>query len=72
MKKPTKPTRSTAVATKKRSGADRPISTTDKKTGLPVINCRRAPTARDEMTPERLAEILLAQEVGWFHEAGSD
>jgi hypothetical protein len=52
--------------------ADDPVVTTDPKTGLPLIECRRAANPDEEMTPERVAEILLAQEVGWFHEAGGD
>jgi plasmid stability protein len=50
--------------------AARPVITTDKKTGLPLIECPRAPTPAEELTPDRVAEILLAQEVGWFHDAG--
>jgi len=42
----------------------------DKKTGLPVIQCRRAPARGQELTPERVAEILVAQESGWAHDAG--
>jgi plasmid stability protein len=52
------------------AGADRPTITTDKKTGLPLIECRRAASPAEELTPERVAEILLAQEVEWFHDAG--
>ena len=37
----------------------------DTITGLPVISCRR--TAR--VSPERVSEILLEQEVEWHHEA---
>ena len=51
-------------------GSDRPVITTDPKTGLPVIACPRTPTSTEELTPERVAEILLAQEVEWFHDAG--
>ena len=42
-----------------------PLITTDKKTGLPVIRCKRAAAPSEEMTPERVADILLAQEVEW-------
>jgi hypothetical protein len=42
----------------------------DKKTGLPVIICRQAATPEQEMTAQRVADILLAQEVEW-HDAAS-
>jgi len=42
----------------------------DKKTGLPVIECKHAASTEEELTPERVAEILLAQEVGWHHATG--
>jgi plasmid stability protein len=50
--------------------ADEPVITTDKKTGLPVIECKHAATPRDEMTPDRVADILLAQDVEWHHAIG--
>jgi len=37
----------------------------DKKTGLPVIQCRRAVARGQGLTPDRIAEILTAQEAGW-------
>jgi plasmid stability protein len=46
----------------------RPVITTDKKTGLPVIKGRRTPTP-EEVSPERLADILMAQEVEWYLDA---
>ena len=42
----------------------------DKKTGLPLIECKHAASSEDELTPERVADLLLAQEVGWHHDAG--
>jgi plasmid stability protein len=42
----------------------------DKKTGLPLILCKKAASPHDEITPERAADILLAQEVEWHHGAG--
>jgi hypothetical protein len=42
----------------------------DKTTGLPLIECKRAPSPQEQLTPERVADILLAQEAGWFHDAG--
>jgi plasmid stability protein len=52
------------------SQAPRPVITKDRKTGLPVIACKEAASPQAEMTPERVAEILLAQEVEWQHAAG--
>lgn len=46
-----------------------PVIATDKKTGLPVILCKHAAPPGEELTPERVAEILLAQEVEWYHGA---
>jgi hypothetical protein len=42
----------------------------DKETGLPLIRCKHAASPEQEVTPERVAEILLAQEVGWRAAAG--
>jgi plasmid stability protein len=47
-----------------------PLVTTDKKTGLPLIECKRAASSPEEITPERVAEILLDQESEWHHAAG--
>jgi hypothetical protein len=47
-----------------------PVVTTDPHTGLPLIECNQAAAPGEEMTPERVAEILLAQEVEWHHAAG--
>jgi len=46
------------------------VVTTDRKTGLPVIECQKAASPQEELTPERVAEILLAQEAEWHHGAG--
>lgn len=43
---------------------------TDPTTGLPLVQCQDFAPPRDEITPERVAEILLAQEVEWHHAAG--
>lgn len=48
----------------------KPTIITDKKTGLPVILCKRDASPQEELTPERVAEILLAQETEWQHDAG--
>jgi len=42
----------------------------DRKTRLPVIQCKHPATPDEEMTPERVAEILSAQEAEWRHGAG--
>jgi hypothetical protein len=55
-----------------RKGRGRParvVVKRDRKTGLPVIQCRAAPRGR-ELTPERVAAILAAQEAGWAGDAG--
>jgi len=49
---------------------DAPVISTDKKTGLLVVQCRRAAAPGEDMTPDRVADILLAQEVDWHHAAG--
>ena len=49
------------------SPLDEPIIVKDRKSGLPLIKCPKAPSAADELTPERLAQILLEQEVEWVH-----
>src|SRR5689334_20113083 len=41
----------------------------DKETGLPLIQCRHAARRGDELTPERVADILLQQDVEWHIEA---
>lgn len=46
-----------------------PRITTDPQTGLPLIVCKQAAAPDEEMTPERVADILLAQEVEWHHAA---
>jgi hypothetical protein len=46
------------------------VVTKDKTTGLALIECKHAAAPHDEMTPERVADILLAQEAGWHHGAG--
>ena len=50
--------------------AQAPVVSKDKKTGLPLIECKHAASPEEEMTPQRVADILLAQEVGWHHGAG--
>jgi len=43
---------------------------TDKKTGLPVIKCPRGARRDAELTPQRIAEILAAQEADWANDVG--
>lgn len=50
------------------SGSEGSVVKKDRKTGLPVIECRKAATP--EISPRRAAEILLEQEVKWHEEAG--
>jgi hypothetical protein len=42
----------------------------DRKTGLPVVKCLHPAASEQEITPDRAAEILLAQDVSWLHGAG--
>jgi len=59
-----------AVAADTEPNALAPVITRDKKTGLPLIVCKQAAAPEEEMTPERVADLLLAQEVVWHHAAG--
>lgn len=40
------------------------------KPRLPLVKCRHAATAATEMTPQRVADILLDQEASWHAETG--
>jgi hypothetical protein len=57
-----------AVAANTEPQAEAAVITTDKKTGLPLV-CNQAASPVEEMTPERVADNLLAQEVEWHHAA---
>ena len=46
------------------------VVTRDKQTGLPLIQCQQAASWQEELTPERVADILLTQEMDWHHAAG--
>ena len=48
---------------------DPPIAN-DTRTGLPVIQCKKAAASGEEVTAERAADILLAQEVEAYHALG--
>jgi len=39
-----------------------PVISKDRKTGLPVIECKHGASPQEELTPERVADLLLAQE----------
>ena len=58
-----------AATTDDEPEAPAPVIATDRKTGLPVVMCKQAAAPEEEMTPERVANILLAQEVEWHHAA---
>ena len=58
------------VAMNTEPDAREPVVRTDKKTALPLIECKPAASPQEELTPERVAEILLAQEWEWHHAAG--
>ena len=47
-----------------------PRVTKDVLSGLPRIECTRHPSPREALTPERLADVLSAQEAEWHHAAG--
>jgi plasmid stability protein len=59
-----------AVAADAEPDAQGPVITRDQKTGLPLIECKQPAAPGEEMTPDRVAVILLAQEVEWHHAAG--
>lgn len=55
-----------AVSSRPAGPAEKPAQVVkDKKTGLPVVQCRRAARREQELTPDRVAEILIAQEAAW-------
>lgn len=58
------------VAMDTKADAQEPAITRDRKTGLPLIECKQPAAPQEELSPERVADILLAQEAGWHHAAG--
>jgi plasmid stability protein len=58
-----------AATANEKTNIQSPSIIVDKKTGLPLIECKHAASPDEEITPDRLADILLAQEVGWQHDA---
>jgi len=49
--------------------SSQPVVLKDKKTGLPVIQCRRPASRGRQATPERVARILADQEIEWSRES---
>lgn len=43
-----------------------PVVIRDPETGLQVIQCRRSASKVEELTPDRIAQILLDQEVAFY------
>jgi hypothetical protein len=58
-----------AAANNAQRGVKAAVVTTDKQTGLPLIRCMHSASPGEEMTPERMAEVLLAQDEEWHHAA---
>ena len=56
-------------STERKKGREAPaVVVRDRKTGLPVILCRRTPK-KNELTPDDIANILIEQEAEWVREA---
>ena len=49
--------------------AHQPQIETDPRTGLPIVVFRHPVSSAPELTPQRVSDILLEQEVAWHHEA---
>ena len=58
-----------AAAKEEETDVEGPKISSDRKTGLPLIECKHHASPREENTPERIAAILLAQEVTWHDDA---
>ena len=41
-----------------------------RKPRLPLVKCRHAATPATEMTPQRVADVLIKQEASWHAETG--
>jgi plasmid stability protein len=59
-----------AAATEGEPDAQAPRVRKDKNSGLPLIECKHAATPQKQLTPECVADILMAQETEWHHGAG--
>jgi len=49
--------------------AQRPTIKSHAITGLPYIECSRWASPETEITPERMADVLIQQDAAWHHEA---
>src|SRR6476660_7374591 len=54
----------------KRKAVSSPRVKIDPTTGLPVIECRRAAARGEELSADRVAQTLAAQEAGWARDSG--
>ncbi len=54
------------LAAGSRDGPNRPARRPKKRP--PVVRCRHAATPATEMTPQRVADVLLSQEAAWHEE----
>jgi plasmid stability protein len=58
------------LAVKEVTAVEKPaVISKDKKTGLPVIQCRHPAAGEEELMPDRVAEILIDQETGWARDS---
>jgi hypothetical protein len=48
----------------------RPVVKNYPTSGLPYIECPHGASPDEEMTPKRVADLLIQQEAAWRHEAG--
>src|SRR5829696_2551295 len=49
-------------------GPEMPILRTEPRTGLPVVICRHPAPFAEQLSPQRVSDILLEQDVTWHHE----
>jgi hypothetical protein len=59
-----------AAARNMKPDIEEPLIIKDKQTGLPLIQCKKAAFPEEELTPERVSDILLVQEMDWLHATG--
>jgi plasmid stability protein len=59
-----------ALAPRTTPRAKAAVVTRDTETGLPLIRCKQAPRPAEQVTPERVSQVLLTQETEWHHTAG--
>ena len=58
-----------AAESQQNGDQERAIISTDSITGLPIVVCRHPAAAGMELTPDRVADTLLDQEVTWHEQA---